>query len=208
MTKSDHLPNDSLLRAIDDELAGTEVVLVESHLQRCEECRRSYQELSHASARIESVLAAVPIEHYPEERERLAEELERCQTKTNLQGSEKVLRRFGWGMAIAATLAIGVLLLPGRHARIPNTTGVSEARSSAALQVDGETFIPLPYSNPELPVSASHIVEMRISASSLADAGIVFEPISNTASEQDSSVLADVLLGMDGQPLGVHVLRQ
>ncbi len=208
MTKPDHLPKDLLLRAIDDELAGAEVVLVESHLQDCDECRRNYQDLGHISGRVESLIAALGIEHSEAARERLAETLEASQrTKSIPQSSEKVLRRFGWGMAIAATLAIGVLLLPRRHVPAFRGSENSEARSSGAFQVDGETFMPLPYSNPELPMNASHIVQMQVPVSSLADAGIIFEPVSNEVSERDASVLADVLLGMDGQPLGVHVLN-
>jgi hypothetical protein len=41
---------------------------------------------------------------------------------------------------------------------------------------------------------------------SLADAGVHFEAISNEVAGSNDSVLADVLLGIDGQPLGVHVL--
>jgi hypothetical protein len=77
---------------------------------------------------------------------------------------------------------------------------------SNGFEVAGELFSPLPYSNPDLPIGAPHIVRMQVPVSSLSDAGIAFEPVSNQALTADSSVLADVLLGMDGQPLGVHVL--
>jgi hypothetical protein len=72
--------------------------------------------------------------------------------------------------------------------------------------VDGESFIPLPYSNPDLPIAAHRIVQMQVPVSSLADAGVHFEAISSEVSSGDESVLADVLLGIDGQPLGIHVL--
>ena len=79
--------------------------------------------------------------------------------------------------------------------------------TTAALEIEGESFIALPYSNPDLPISSSRIVQMQVPVSSLAEAGVVFGPISNTAAAADRSVLADVLLGLDGQPLGVHVLE-
>jgi len=47
---------------------------------------------------------------------------------------------------------------------------------------------------------------MQVPVSSLADIGIALEPVSNEVLNQDRSVLADVLLGADGQPLGVHVV--
>jgi len=43
--------------------------------------------------------------------------------------------------------------------------------------------------------------------SSLSDIGIVLEPVvSRVSRPDDASVLADVLVGSDGQPRGVHVL--
>jgi hypothetical protein len=45
-----------------------------------------------------------------------------------------------------------------------------------------------------------------VPVSSLADIGIALEPVANQVLNQDRSVLADVLLGADGQPLGVHVV--
>ena len=47
---------------------------------------------------------------------------------------------------------------------------------------------------------------MQVPVSSLTAAGIVFEPVSIGASSADRTVLADLLIGTDGQPLGVHIL--
>src|SRR5579884_1466361 len=150
MTKPDHLNNDLLIRAIDDELPESEMIRVELHLADCEQCRRAYNELRSLTLDLESFLATIPAQQSP-------------------------------------------------AVRAP------EAQSNA-FEVAGELFSPLPYSNPDLPIGAPHIVRMQVPVSSLSDAGIVFEPVSNQTLTADSSVLADVLLGMDGQPLGVHVL--
>jgi hypothetical protein len=109
-------------------------------------------------------------------------------------------------MAIAATLAIGITFAP-RTRRVPSVDQPAprHARSNDTFEVDGETFALLPYSNADLPVSAPHIVQMRIPVSSLAAAGLTLRPISSEVSTGEDSVLADVLLGIDGQPLGVHV---
>jgi hypothetical protein len=118
------------------------------------------------------------------------------------------MRRFGWGMAIAATLALAIVLAPRQ--RIPSQQGAHAQTNAAAMassiEVDGETFIALPYSNPDLSANAPTIVQMQVPASSLADIGIAVEPVTNEILNQDRSVLADVLLGADGQPLGVHVV--
>jgi|GEM_PF-2371171 len=208
MTKSDHLSSDLLLRSIDDELTGAESTLVQSHLSQCEECRRECQELRLVSARMESLVSEVVVEHSNAARECLAARLKDDGQRPAVlpQSSEKVLRRFGWGMAIAATLAVGITLFPIRRVQKFNTPQITGSSAATAFEVDGESFVALPYSNPELPVSASHIVEMQVPVSSLMDAGILFEPVSNEVSASDGSVLADVLLGMDGQPVGVHVL--
>jgi hypothetical protein len=47
---------------------------------------------------------------------------------------------------------------------------------------------------------------MQVPVSSLADVGIGLDPVANDVLSQDRSVLADVLLGADGQPMGVHVV--
>jgi hypothetical protein len=111
-------------------------------------------------------------------------------------------------MAIAATLALGIMVAPKQRSPIPEGAQVQQAAATAsnAIEVDGETFVALPYSNPDLPSSAPRIVQMQVPASSLADVGIALEPIANGVFNQDRTVLADVLLGADGQPLGVHVV--
>ncbi len=90
-----------------------------------------------------------------------------------------------------------------RQTRAPGTAGIA----ANLIEVDGETFVPLPFSNPDLVSSGPHVVQMEVPASSLAEAGVVFEPLSSQTLAPDRSVLADVLLGVDGQLLGVHVLN-
>jgi hypothetical protein len=99
---------------------------------------------------------------------------------------------------------VGILIVP-KHRDEPKPSSAAISMTDS-LEVDGETFIALPYSNPDLPLGASHIVQMQVPLSSLADIGIVLEPVANEISGVDRSVLADVLVGTDGQPLGVNVL--
>ncbi len=211
MSSRDHLTHDLLVRRIDDELSGAESTLVESHLSQCDECRQRYQELRSISIRVESAVTEIVPENWPEtwntQREALSRALESHERQAAFPHPREALRRFGWGMAIAATLAAGALLGPQRTHRVKFGAMVAQdAQTGAAFEVDGERFIALPYSNPDLPLTAPHIVQMQVPVSSLADAGIIFEPVSNQVSAPDRSVLADVLLGLDGQPLGVHVL--
>lgn len=208
MSGLEHLSDDLLVRSIDDELSGSETLTVESHLAHCAECTRRHHELRSVSGWIESAIDAVRPGYSDAQRESIAQALEAREGEAASPGPRKVLRGFGWSMAIAAALAVALLFGPQwRHSSRAGLTSEGDAQTNAALEVDGETFIPLPYSNPDLPVAASHVVEMQVPVSSLADAGIVFEPISSEVSAPDRSVLADVLIGIDGQPLGVHVLN-
>ncbi|MGI9074410.1 MAG: anti-sigma factor family protein [Bryobacteraceae bacterium] len=207
MTSGDHLTNELLVRAIDDELPESEAVLATAHLSHCLECKQKYQELAMLSSRIETLVAGIALDASFSEREALKKRLEPRQEPAVLAHSaEKMLRRFGWGMAIAATLAIGVTFAPrAKRVSSADQPAASQSHINQTFEVDGETFVALPYSNADLPLNASHIMQMRIPVSSLAAAGVTFEPISSEVSPADDSVLADVLLGIDGQPLGVHV---
>ncbi|HEY7303517.1 MAG TPA: hypothetical protein VH601_05360 [Bryobacteraceae bacterium] len=218
MNASDHLTNDLLVRAIDDELSPGEILLVESHLPDCEICKRRHAEILRLSDQIESLAAIELPEARPGEREALASRLEACPERTvRLETRRKRVRAIWWSAGIAAAILLAVLFglqpihfpanqIPANHAPADRSVAGSLYLQDATLQVDGESFIPLPYSNPDLPVSAPHIVEMQVPVSSLAGVGLVFEPISHGISGADDSVLADVLMGVDGQPLGIHVL--
>jgi hypothetical protein len=208
MNASDHLTNDLLVRAIDDELSPGEILLLESHLPDCEICKRRHAEILRLSGQIESLAAMGTPEVRSGEREALASRLEISPERVvRLERRRRRARAIWWSAGIAAAILLAALF-GLRPAHIPADRSVPGSRylQEATLQVDGENFIPLPYSNPDLPVSAPHIVEMQVPVSSLAGAGLVFEPISHGISGSDGSVLADVLMGADGQPLGIHVL--
>ncbi|MDQ2777875.1 MAG: zf-HC2 domain-containing protein [Acidobacteriota bacterium] len=202
MKTSEHLDTGLLILAIDEELAEADRSAVEAHLSACADCKARYHELAILSVRLESVVAAIPVEAPASFRDRLAAGLDHPKPNSPLMSW-----RVGWGMAIAAGLALGLVFLPHRH----EASGLAKAAAASAagtgtFELDGETFVSLPYSNSDLPVSAPRIVRMQMPVSALADAGLVFEPVSTETARPDRSVLADVLLGADGEPLGVHVV--
>ncbi|SRR5579884_345217 len=206
MKKPQHISNDILVRFLDDEIAANEASAVEQHLNTCAECRHRYHHLGGVSKSLEHYIGSIQIEYSVTERDALNRLL-----KTKVQpapASRRIFQPAVWGMAAAASLALGLILAP--HFLRPEEKVFRAApdaqQSTALLDVDGETFVPLPYSNPDLPIQ-THIVQMQVPVTSLADAGVHFEPISIEAASSDESVLADVLLGIDGQPLGVHVLN-
>lgn len=204
MSVPDHLTDDLLIRALDDELSGGDAIRAESHLAVCEACRKRHHNLRVVSDGIEA-LAAENVWRAPGEREALITALENRPAVRPVTVDS--IRSFTWVLALAAGLAIAILAVPRwMHSPTAEKTMAIAALQPATLEVDGETFIPLPYSNPDLPMTAPHIVQMQVPVSSLATAGIVLEPVSAGAEPSEQTVLADVLVGMDGQPLGVHVL--
>ncbi len=193
---------DLLVRAMDQELSPAEKEWVPAHIAACSDCSREWEAIENISQGVQSVVNGAAVAEYPSDREQWAA------VKSIRLAPDRVMRRFGWGMAIAATLAIGIIMAP-KQKGLPTENKVAEhpaAAVSNAIEVDGETFVALPYSNPDLPTSAPRIVQMQVPVSSLADIGLGLEQMASEVSNQDSTVLADVLLGADGQPLGVHVV--
>lgn len=208
MKKSVHPENAFLIRYLDGELPAQEYARVRAHLEACADCRERQDLFGMLSQGIAIAVCAPPVATSWDERADLVRALEENPPAVSKSGADRVLRRFGWGMAIAATLALVLLLAPGTKVNIKRgLTAAAKQQTDLIdnrLDINGETFIALPYSNPDLPLNAPRIVEMEIPASSLAEAGIAFAPPPNGTA--DGMVAANVLLGIDGQPLGLHVL--
>ncbi|MBV9081473.1 MAG: zf-HC2 domain-containing protein [Acidobacteriaceae bacterium] len=198
-----------LVRAMDDELSATDRAAFDLHLSECDACRGRYHELGVLSVQLEAALNRSADEYNEREQRYVLEQelIRREQMPILTPRSGKVARRVGWSMAIAASLAVSVLFIP-HHPSATTSSSAFDLRTAqpSTFEVDGESFFPLPYSNSELPLGTPHIVQMQVPVSSLTDAGLAIEPVSSQAGDPDSAVLADVLLGADGEPLGVHVI--
>lgn len=205
MSQPDHLDDVVLIGVLDDELPAAESASAALHMAGCPDCSQRFQALRRLSSTIEAAVTAPRIAGPAEEREFFSQRLDAAASPSAHTAPRSLIRRLSYALAAAAAIAFALSSLPQwkRHASAPEFTAAAQPSS---FQLDGETFVALPYSNPDLPLNPSHIVRMQVPVASLAQAGVVFEPISNEVSAQDRSVLADVLLGMDGQPLGVHVL--
>jgi hypothetical protein len=203
--RGDHVSDSLLIRAIDDELNEIEAREVESHLAACEECARRRQRVRQVSAQLEAAIGETPVALSGQQRDRLERQLEMRELAASTKHRSPVLRRLSWAMAVAAALAFALMFVP-QWKRAPKRADRLATLQPSTFEVDGERFMALPYSNPDLPVNTAQIVQMQVPVSALADAGIVFEPISNEIGGTDRSVRADVLLGLDGRPVGIHVL--
>lgn len=206
-----HLTMNVLVRAADGELPEAEMLSMRKHLSVCPQCGLLFKQIEDLSGQVEGLVASVPVADSFADRQQLVRSLERpalvppSNSESADQHARLILRRFGWSMAIAASLALGIIVAP-HTSKTTAVTSHSVAAETSGLEVDGESFIPLPYSNPDLPVNTSRVVEMQVPVSSLTSAGLVFEPVAAGYRTADQTVLADVLIGTDGQPLGVHIL--
>jgi len=163
-------------------------------------------DLRRVAVNFDSFVASLQIGHSEFERQHLEAKLNKREQRSSLRDMRRVFRNLGWTVGIAATLALTILFIPlGNNEKKPERVAASALQASTAFEIDGEAFVALPYSNPELPIGGSRIVQMQVPLSSLAEAGIIVEPLSSDFSAPEHPVLADVLLGLDGQPLGVHV---
>lgn len=206
----EHISDDQLVRAVDDELSSAELVRVELHLGECAVCKRRYDDLRVLSLDIESAVVNVPSGAFESDRRQLLERLDAATARPRQAPISREAFGMRW-LPVAAALLAGVVWmmhgLYGHHgSRLDELAKVQPQTASSEIEVDGESFVSLPYSNPDLPLAAPHIVQMEVPVSSLQDAGLVLEPVASDGSESDRSVLADVLFGMDGQPIGVHVV--
>ncbi len=207
---SEHLDDEVLIRALDDELASDDRALVDAHLAACEACKARERAFGIASVRIESMVASVSVEDDAQRRRTLVDDLRSREADIeSVRRHSRLRTRIEWGMAIAASLALGVMFLPhgGRQVKPGAPLLKSQYAVAGTFALGGETFYVLPYSNTDLPISSSHVVQMEVPVSSLASAGVVVAPISDVIQNPDRAVLADVLLGDDGEPVGVHVIE-
>ncbi len=216
----EHLTDDLLVRYMDDELSAAEVLFVEPHLASCKECKAQLRRLREAAKSMDELFLLLQPSQIEDERDDLARALtlnraalrpvDAEASRRVGQSARSVFGMVSWAAGLAACLAIGVYFAAAHRVATTSSSETEGAASAIAdvdsFDIDGEKFWALPYSNPNLPVAAPRIVEMEVPVASLADAGIIVTPVSSRAATPDRAVLADVLLGLDGQPVGVHVL--
>lgn len=222
-----HTSKDVLVHYLDSELSPSEILTVERHLNACEDCRSHFISLRRTSGAFDTAFLSFSPVVNPTERSKLADALTKQEIESNHyrlsfvgKPQGKRTRVFSFLAAgrkqlvavagLAACLAVGVISVnhqwtPQRVVSTKQSTSVS-ATPLNAYEIDGEKFWALPYSNSDLPVTA-RVVQMEVPVASLAHAGIITEPYLSRAAQPDRSVIADVLLGLDGQPVGVHVVN-
>ena len=205
MTVHEHLNNGLLIGFLDGELSDSEFFAVRSHLTSCAACRSRRDNFAGLSRQVESLVRATPIGDGQKGRSDLVRSLAAVRgPELERKSSFDTPRHFGWGMGLVAAVLIGLLFAP-RLYRSDHEPALSESHvRTISIAVNGESFLVLPYSDPDLPMTAPRIVEMQVPVSALAAQGIIFDPVASGS--PDRTVLANVLLGLDGQPLGVHVL--
>lgn len=205
MTGTNHLTQDTLVRAFDGELSAVERLEIELHLGGCEQCLEEFDRLADLSNEIAWLVDRTVVSKPRQAREQLMEQM--AASVSPQQSASSKARLFAWASAAAALLALAVGF--GDYVRhshsssaLANAT-VKTAGAPAAAISSEPSFIRLPYSNPALPLESEKIVRVNLRLSDLASAGVV--KIASQA--PDAWIQADVLLGMDGEPYGIRLLE-
>ena len=200
--KCERVNFDLLVRAMDDELSAAEAEWVPAHMAQCAACCSERETLELVSANVNTVVDRTPVIGQIRDRHQLAA------LNSAKHTPALVMRRFGWGMAIAATLAIGIIVAP-KHGLGPADGPASRTSATAAnnaIEVDGETFVALPYRILIYPQFLRGLCKCKFLFPRWQTLASVWGMWPTELSNQDRTVLADVLMGADGQPLGVHVV--
>ena len=206
MTGTEHLSRETLVRAFDGELSTAERLEMSVHLSQCEQCLDAFDQVSDLSNDIARLVDGIFVASPRQARERLAEKLITTAAPHRRNRRSKVI---AWAAAVAAIVALAVGLgiysvTKAARSHVPvlkanaDKSGMERAAGPADM-----SFIRLPYSNPALALESEQIVRVNMRLSDLASAGVVRMTTQGT----DAWVEADVLLGMDGEPYGIHVLE-
>src|SRR5581483_9037119 len=113
MTMSEHPEDGVIIQYLDGELTEDQFTRLRLHFASCRECRSRQDQFVRLSNRVEALVATWAGEQPGDSRANLARALVPAGNPAPAPESPvKVMRRFGWGMAFAAALAAGILLIP------------------------------------------------------------------------------------------------
>ncbi len=143
MKETNHLPDDLLIRALDDELSPAEAATVESHLERCQNCKERYGAVRLLSARIESVIAGAPLQCSEAGRAKLVQRLEAAAARpASIRRGGYPVRTALWLAAAGGAALLAVLVVPAGH-RTRQHESTPSCSGPGPLGVEGEAFVPL-----------------------------------------------------------------
>lgn len=216
MTHAVHIPDGLLAKAVDEELTLDERLFVERHLAACPTCRERRRQWAELSDRVQDCVLAAPVSVPDLSRECLA-----ASVGVPASASPAEVRRRRWILpragAAAAVACLVVLGSAGVFWKIGPWAGkrldLSANRAAVVDDPRGDEgdFIPLPYSADAVP-DADRIVRVELPVSDLEEEGILPAGVDSAAvygaAYGDGWVLADVAVGLDGQPAGIRLVDE
>jgi predicted anti-sigma-YlaC factor YlaD len=207
MTGMGHLTRETLVRSFDCELSTDERLELEQHLGQCADCLEEFDRISDLSSDIARLVDRTRVVRPRQAREQLVEKMAASASHEQSRGLRS--RLVLWAAAAAALIALvssaGVYSI-ARHSRSLSPkihADVEQRGTESPVESTDLPFVRLPYSNPALPLESEQIVRVNMRVSDLASTGVV----AMTTPASDAWVQADVLLGMDGEPYGIHLLE-
>lgn len=217
MTHAVHIPDDLVAKAVDEELTMDERLFVERHLAACPTCRERRRQWAELSDRVQDCVLATPVSVPALSRECLAASVGVAANASpaDVRRRRWILSRAGAAAAVACLVVLGsagVFWKTGAWAGRRADLAANRAAVVDDIRGDEGDFIPLPYSSDAVP-GTERIVRVELPVSALAEEGIL--PAAAVDSEavygavyRDGWVLADLAVGMDGQPAGIRLVDE
>jgi hypothetical protein len=213
MTHAVHISDDLVARALDEELSIDERLFVERHLAACPTCRERRRQWAELSDRVQDCVLAAHVSIPASSRECLA-----AAVGVPVSATPADVRRRRWVLPQAAAVAAvaclvvlgsaGVFWKAGPWAGKRADLQANRAAVADDIRGDDGDFIPLPYSAEAIPGS-ERIVRVELPVSDLVAEGLLSPAaVDGAAMYGDGWVLADVAVGLDGQPAGIRLVDE
>src|SRR5580658_2493791 len=211
MTHAVHIPDGLVAKAVDDELTMDERLFVERHLAVCPTCRERRRQWAELSDRVQDCVLATPVAVPDLSRECLAASvgIPASASPGDVRRRRWILPRAGAAAAVACLVVLGsagVFWKTGPWAGRRADLSANRAAVVDDIRAEEGDFIPLPYSEEAVP-GAERIVRVELPLSALVEEGVLSAAaVDSAAVYGDGWVLADVALGLDGQPAGIRLV--
>jgi anti-sigma factor RsiW len=213
MTHAVHIPDELVAKAVDEELTIDERLFVERHLAACPTCRERRRQWAELSDRVQDCVLATEVSVSSLSRECLAASVgvEANASSAEVRRRRWILPRAGAVAAVACLVVLGsagVFWKTGPWALTRTDPAANRAAAVDDIRWDNGDFIPLPYSADAVPGS-ERIVRVELPVSALAEQGILpAGALDSAAMYGDGWVLADLAVGLDGQPSGIRLVDE
>jgi hypothetical protein len=200
----EHIAEQDLLLAYDNELPAERNEVVRIHARECEQCGRRWSALAELSEQTATV--GCPDVRFQPEGAAVASLLAGMASAGKPSRRHWTSRPLVYANALVALAAaiVCVLLLPSRHLS-QNARNNHVTRTAPAYDVDQAIpagYVSLPFADPALPLDDAAVLPVKLSAEDLELMGV------DASDTSGDGVQAEILIGMDGWPRAIRIVEE